>query len=874
MNRPQIFSITHYLAPIAGVILGSILTPSFADTTPDTEDLLNLSMEELMDMDVIVTIGTRAEGRSAGNLPVPVDVIPIAAMAGTGHTEVGRMLQILAPSFNFSSSSISDGTDALRPATLRGLGPDQTLVLINGKRRHQASLLHINTSVGRGTAGVDMNSIPAAAIERIEVLRDGAAAQYGSDAIAGVINVVLKDDNKAGVLSTSYGEYKEGDGTTTNVDLSKGFALGREGFLHATLNYRDRGRTDRSGRQGVCVYGGCSDSDGDGFEEVGDSREIDFDRDLFRIGDADSEQWAFVLNAQMDVGAGELYGFVTYSERDNQSGAFYRNPSSGFSAALQDGDNVIPDGFLPLINSRIKDRSINLGYRVDLGKGKKLDLSYTYGRNTIDYVVANSINYSFVNELRFGRGLSDTDIRNSIPRRAKAYGLELGLQTLNLDWTHTGADLGIAAGLEYRIDDYRVRPGEAYAYRDFDTDLDNDGASLYPQDADGGIQGFPGIGPASAVDEDRYVVSAYMDMEHQWGESLLVSAALRYDDYQDFGDSANFKLGANLALSSEVRLRAAVSTGFRAPSMQQQYFNNVGTQFVTNPDDPSGAQIPVQVGTFRNDSGLARLLGIPQLQEEESINLSLGVVYTPTESMSVTLDYYAIDIDDRIVISNRLDTDSDPSGSLGEALQTAGAGAAQFFLNGANTETRGVDLVMTYQDIRLGAGRLDLTLAANKTETEVVDLYTSAGGSLSQLDPTVVFSAQDISIIEEWQPQDRVSLTAAYQRQNWRVNLLLNRFGEYTVSDGGRQTYGAKLLTDINVSYQFNNGLSVSLGGVNIFDKLPDRNRIGNSRGGALETAVGGELIVNSPGVFTYSRRSAPFGFNGAYWYGKLSYRF
>jgi iron complex outermembrane recepter protein len=820
----------------------------------------------------VVTIGTRTKGRTAEDLPVPVDVLNAEALAKTGHTEVGRMLQSLAPSFNFSSSSISDGTDALRPATLRGLGPDQTLVLINGKRRHQASLIHINTSVGRGTAGVDMNAIPAAAIERIEVLRDGAAAQYGSDAIAGVINIVLKDASEGGHISTSYGEYSEGDGETYNVDLGKGFELGENGYLYATLNYRDRSNSNRAGIQGACAFGGCSDTDLNGIDEIGDPRELTFDRGSFRIGDADSEQLAITLNGAVEVGGnGEIYGFVTYSERENESGAFYRNPSSGSDAYLDDGDNVVANGFLPLIQSQIDDLSFNIGYRTEFDSGMTMDLSYTNGVNEIEYTTANSINYSYVNFLNFGEGMSDADIRSSIPRKADAYSLELGLETFNLDLTHTIGELGIAVGLEYRTDDYKITPGDAYAYQDFDT---VGGASLYAQDASGGIQGFPGISPASAVDEDRDVVSAYVDLEYQLTDSLLVSGAVRYDDYSDFGDTTNFKLAANWAINDYVRLRAAASTGFRAPSMQQQYFNNIGTQFITNPADPLGPQIPVQVGTFRNDSDLARALGIPQLKEEESTNLSFGVIVTPTDQLSITLDYYSIDIDDRIVVSNKLEGADDPSGTLGPALTAAGAGAAQFFLNGANTETRGFDLVVTYQGIELAGGLLDLTLAGNKTETEVVDLFSSSGGDLSALDPSVVFSSQDVSIIEEWQPKDRISLSGYWLRDNWTVNLAFNRFGEYTIEDGDRQTYGAEVLTDFNVDYAFENGISLSLGGNNIFDVTPDKNEIGNSRGGTLEDAPGGNVIVNSPGVFTYSRRSAPFGFNGAYWYGKIAYDF
>ena len=820
-------------------------------------------------LEEVVVVGTRVPGRSAEDLPVPVDVLTADELARTGQTELGRMLQAIAPSFNFSTSAISDGTDALRPATLRGLGPDQTLVLINGKRRHQSSLIHTNTSVGRGTAGVDINAIPAAAIKRVEVLRDGAAAQYGSDAIAGVINIVLKDASEGGQVLASYGETQGGDGETYNVDLNAGVALGYDGFANLTFNYRDRGATDRAGRQGNCVYGGCVDTDGNGIDEPGDPREVTFPRDSFRIGDAESEQYTFIANAGYALGGGELYGFATYSTRENESAAFYRDPASGASSALDDGDNVIPEGFLPLIASKINDYSLDVGYRIDFSSGLGLDLSYTYGENSIEYQTRNTINYSFVNELNFGQELSDSDIRAVVPRRADAYGLALGLQTLNIDLTRQFGSLALAVGTEYRIDNYEIKSGQEYAYRDFDT---RNGSALYPQDAGGGTQGFPGISPVSVVDEDRDIYSFYIDGEYEFTSNLLLGAAVRYDKYDDFGDTINYKLAANWELHDTFRLRGAVSTGFRAPSMQQQYFNNISTQFVQNPDDINGPQIAVQVGTFRNDSALAAAIGIPHLKEEDSTNYSAGFVWTPLDRLSMTLDFYAIDIDDRIVISNRLDADDDPTGNLGNALSAAGAGAGQFFLNGANTETEGVDLVITWSTYDVAEGILDITLASNLTQTDVTDTFTSGG--LSGVDPSVVFSDQDISIIEEWQPKSRINLTSHWSRDGLQANLSLNQFGEYTVEDGARQTYGAVIVTDIQLRYDFESGLGLQLGGNNIFDEYPDKNEIGNSRGGVLEDGPDGAIIVDSPGVFEYSRRSAPFGFNGAYWYAGVSYDF
>ena len=819
----------------------------------------------------VVVLGSRQAGRSALDIPVPVDTLNADVLDKTGQTEVGRMLQTLAPSFNFSSSSISDGTDALRPATLRGLGPDQTLVLVNGKRRHQAALIHINTSVGRGTAGTDMNAIPVASIKRIEVLRDGAAAQYGSDAIAGVINIVLNDSPEDGRFAVHSGRYAEGDGQNNNLDISKGFALGDAGYLNAALNYRDRDWTNRAGLHGSCQFPGCVDSDNDGILEPGDPREVSAPRTTFRIGDAESTQLALTLNLGLDVGEGELYGFIAYSSRDNESAAFFRhNGNSGGNAPLADGDATIPAGFLPLINSQIDDLSFNFGYRREFDNGASLDLSYTSGKNTIDYTTRNSLNSSFANNLRFASTTlspaeRSAEIRAAVPREARAYGLELALETVNLDYTRSFGDLFLAMGAELRTDKYKIIPGEEYAWRDYDT---RDGRPLHALDRSGGIQGFPGIGPASAVAESRDVVSFYIDGEYQVNDALLASAALRYDDYDGFGDTANFKLAASYGITDNIRLRGAVSTGFRAPSMQQLFFNNVSTQFVSE----GGRLVAQQVGTFRNDSTLARAIGIPRLKEEESTNYSLGLILTPTDNLSITLDYYSIDIEDRIVISNRLGTGL--SSTLDAALLAAGAGRGQFFLNGADTETRGFDLVASYSGIALGGGNLDLSLAANFTETEVSELFTPTGSGLATLTTAQVFNSQDISIIEEWQPEDRISLNGYYSRGALSVNLALNRYGEYAVSDGGAQVYGAKILTDLRIAYDLGDAIGLHIGANNLFDVTPDRNTIGNSRTGAIEDGPGGGIVVDSPGVFQYSRRSAPFGFNGAYYYVGASYRF
>lgn len=828
--------------------------------------------------EIFVSIGSRVPGRSNTDLAVPVDALDADALKKTGQTEVGRMLQSLAPSFNFSSSSISDGTDALRPATLRGLGPDQTLVLVNGKRRHTSALIHVNTSVGRGTSGTDLNAIPAASIKRIEVLRDGAAAQYGSDAIAGVINIILNDDAEAGNFSISRGEYSFGDGETTNIDLSKGFALGENGYINTTLNYRDRGSSNRAGLSGQCQYLAGCDNDGDdvlgvdpdGTLEAVDPRESTFNRKNFRIGDAESEQFAFSLNGGLELGAGDLYSFVTYSERESESAGFYRRANqTSNNPTLADGDAFRPDGFLPKINTQIDDVSIGLGYKTVLGEDMTVDVSYTYGENTFEFNIQNSVNASFVNLQRFGNGLSDEQIRSSVPDSADAGELTLGLQTFNVDFTKPVGPLNLAWGAELRTDDYEIEAGDEYSYLDYDTDAA--GASLFAADGNSGIQVFPGFAPSNEVDESRDVWSVYLDGEYDITEALLVSAAVRYDDYDDFGDTTNYKLAARYTVTDWLKVRAAASTGFRAPSMQQQFFNNISTQFV---DDGFGTLVAQERGTFRNDSALAQAIGIPQLKEEESINQSVGLVIEPSDDWTLTIDYYHIDIEDRIVLSGGLTAGlGDPDLTAG--LAAAGASSAQFFLNGADTRTEGVDIVSRY-NVPMEKGELVVSAAANFTNTNVTDTFTTGG--LSTLDPSDVFTAQDISIIEEWQPEDRINLTFDYSRDRFSAVLSMNRYGQYTVcegncSDANSQTFDSKILTDLILAYRLNEGLTVRLGGNNIFDETPDENKVGQTRSGTIEDAAG-NTIVDSDGVFQFSRRSAPFGFNGAYFYAGVSYDF
>ncbi|WP_286235006.1 TonB-dependent receptor [Thalassotalea sediminis] len=820
-----------------------------------TEEQQPLSIEK------ISVIGSRTFSRTINDLSIPVDILTNRTLIETGETELGRMIQKLAPSFNFSSSSISDGTDVLKPATLRGLGPDQTLILINGKRRHNASLIHINTSVGRGATGADINAIPVNAIDRVEILRDGAAAQYGSDAIAGVINIVLKSGNQKNNITTSLGQYSRSDGETAKASVNYHHDIGNEGFLNTTLTTMHHNSTDRSGLHGTCQYSTCKMTK-DGLYQTNDPREISANRKTFNIGDPKSQQFAVALNSAVPLGQGKLYSFAIFSKRHNNASAFFRQANNQpANPLLSDGEATIKNGYLPIIHSDITDKSFTLGYNGTAFNKLLYDISYSYGKNTIDYETRNAINASFVASIKDLKPASV--IRRTVPRNADAYGLALALQTINIDLTRQFDHFDFAVGLELRKDHYQVTAGEKYSYYDYHK---NDAEYVRLVKALPGIQGFPGIAPEDTVNEQRDVLSLYAEVGTQITPSFDLTGALRFDDYDGVQDTSNIKVAAKWQLNQLLSFRGSISTGFRAPSMQQLYFNNTSTQFVVENEQHLVAE---QIGTFRNDSVLAKSIGIPPLIEEKSTNLSLGGVFDK-DNLTVTIDYYAINIDDRIVISNQLSSTFSPT--LAQTLANAHVDKAQVFLNAADTKTKGIDFIASY-NTSLTVGELDLIIAANVTNTEVSKLYSPKNSELHKLSVNEVFSQQDISIIEEWQPEDRISVMANFQRDNLKVNLAINRYGSYTITDGSRQKFGAEWLTDINIERKITPALSIVIGVNNVFDEMPDQNTIGNSHAGTIVDEEN-NVIVESSGVFKYSRRSAPFGFNGKYYYAKLQYNF
>ncbi len=778
----------------------------------------------------LVVVGSRTAVRAAYDTNVPVDVISSEDIARTHVTETAKLIQTLVPSFNFSVSTVSDGTDAVRPATLRGLYPDQVLVLVNGKRRHTSALLHVNGSVGRGSVGVDLNAIPPSAIERIEVLRDGAAAQYGSDAVAGIINIVLKERVGETEAQAYYGETYQGDGEQRRYSFNGGFALAETGFFNLTAERRDRNPTNRAGEDIRCQYGGTAPDCND------PAREARFDRVSHRVGDAESDNDYVFFNSALPLRNGvELYAFGGISQRETEAGGFYRRASD-----RRNLPSVYADGFLPLITTDVDDDSLALGAKFDLGAWRA-DVSAHYGENTFDFRVKDSLNVS---------------LGAASPRQADSGGLKFDQTVFKADATRpleiADFALDIATGYEYRRDGYRIRAGDPASY------IDGGQRAQDGERADPGIQVFPGFRPENEVDVSRHNHSLYLDGESWVSDNLSLAAAARWESYSDFGNDMNGKLSMRYEMSDVFALRGAVSSGFRAPSLAQQYFNNISTQFVRG--------VPREVLTANNASGFVRAIGGEALEEENSVSLSFGFVANPLPRLTVTADAYRAKIRDRIVLSRQFVKDDIRPGFVAGAADALmrehdvdiDAVRFQFFSNAMDTVTRGLDVIVDY-DYPLDSGAaIDFTAALNfNTTRRDGDIENVAG----LRDGTAPFTDIE-SYLEEGSPRQRYSFTTNYADGDNNWTWRLNHYGSVVSRvDTEPQHYGARWLADVEYTRSFGNEIDWTVGALNLFDTRPERNSDANRYGSA-------------GGSFVYSRRVSPFGFNGGFYFTNLKYRF
>lgn len=756
-----------------GLFAGNALAQQAQDAAPAAEPA-----GQARTLETVSVLGSRRSQRSSDTTSIsPVDVLPMAKNVEEGaQFDLAQSLQYAAPSFNSTRQSGADGADLVDSAALRGLGSDQTLVLVNGKRHHTTALLNLFGARNRGNTGTDLNTIPLMAIDSVEILRDGAAAQYGSDAIAGVMNISLKK-RKGCEAVAGYGQYSKGDGENWLASAYCGFGLGSDGSLGITGEWQDRGRSDRS-------------------EPAGSPR---------IIGDSKVRNETLFLNGDKPLGENlDLYFTLGVQRRDASSAAFARDGLGSEDIPSRNSAAMYPDGFVPFIDGDIDDRFGILGLRGSLGEWNA-DLSYTYGYNKLRYTINNTLNASIANLdlLNGGRGVSASSFN--------AGGFSFEQNTVNFDinrfYDQVFNGLNLAFGLERRDEKYTIFAGEPGSY------IDADGVGV---GGNAGSQGFPGFQPADAGSHSRDSWAAYADVEADFTDRFTAGVALRYEDYSDFGNTTTGKLAAGFRATDTLMFRASASTGFRAPSLQQKYFSSTITDFVNGE--------PVDVVIAPNGGTIANAAGLPLLTKEKSRNYTLGLTWSPSANTSLTLDAYRIDIDDRIVLSGRFDT-TDPT--IGSILDSLGVGQAQFFVNSVDTRTEGVDFTFNNErelanDFKLGTF---FALNLNRTKVNAIHAPPALVGR-----EDVLLSERERLFIEQGAPKSKAVLGFDLARGAWEGNLKLIYFGPQTLGTFSgtaagvpNARYKAKSSADLSVTYGFSDNTKLTVGGTNLFNVKPTR---------------------------------------------------
>jgi iron complex outermembrane recepter protein len=716
-------------------------------------------------------VGSRRVGNtSATDTPVPVDYIPLTKAAEqSGQFDLAQTLANISPSFNSTRQTGADGADLIDSAALRGLGSDQTLVLVNGKRRHTTALVNLFGARNRGNTGTDMNALPVLAIKDVQVLRDGAAAQYGSDAIAGVIDVELRKDLGCEAV-TGFGEYSKHDGKNWLASAYCGVAVA-DGVLGITGEYYDRGRSNRSDPGSLRI-----------------------------IGDTKSKNETVYVNGEFPVGPGKLYLTAGAQTRDASSAAWARGGVGSDDIPSRNSATMYPDGFVPFINGDIDDRYGIIGYRTRLGEWAS-DFSQTYGYNRMRYNISHTLNASIANLdlINGGKGVS--------PSQFDAGGFSFRQLTSNADFSRFYDDilggLNAAFGFEYRKENYQIFAGEPGSY----SDVDGLGFG-----GNAGSQGFPGFQPGDATNRDRHSTAAYLDFEADIAPRTKLQAAVRHEHYSDFGSTTTGKLAGAFKATDDLLLRASASTGFRAPSLQQVYFSSTFTDFV--------AGVPTDVVLAPNGGKVATATGIPKLHEEKSKSYTLGTTWTPAKNISVTADLYHIQIDNRIVLSGRFDADNYPA--LGATLQSLGVGEAQFFVNSVDTRTQGLDLTASHRTA-LGAGKLTTFLAMNFSKTEVTGVHAPAALAGHE---DVLLSERERLFIEQGGPRRKATLDFDYLLGQLETDFRIIHYGPQTLGtfDGPPvpdQYYKSKTSADLAFTWAFSDKTKLTVGGTNIFNVHP-----------------------------------------------------
>ncbi len=809
----------------------------------------------------VMLVGSRSPKRTAVNSASPIDVIDVESTTlQVGKVEINELLQYAAPSFNASKQSGSDGADHIDPASLRGLGPDQTLVLINGKRRHQSSLINVFGTRGRGNTGTDLNAIPASSIKRIEILRDGASAQYGSDAIAGVINIVLKDNVDELSGSVSYGAYSTNADVDTSAFTEDAYGLwNTDGYRLDTEKDGNAIGKDQNFDGGSVKFGanyGFAIGEKGGFanfttEYINKNKTLrpTFD---FRKGFGEAAIEGFNLMGNVGIPVGEkteVYAFGGRNYRDTDAYAFTRN---GGNRVV---DSIFPNGYTPRITSIITDNSVVAGVKTETASGWKIDISNAYGINNFHYYIKGTLNASLL---------------NNSPTEFDAGGHSLSQNTVNFDFSKYYEDvlsgMNLAFGAEYRTENFKIFAGEEGSYATYDVNgvavnantpeediviyRDENGNPILDDDGKiqirpGGSQGFPGYGPANEVDRSRSNVSIYADGEFDLSEAFLISAAGRFENYSDFGSTINGKLAMRFKATENLNFRGSISTGFRAPSLAQIYYNLRFTNFI-------GGVASDQL-LSPNNSPVTASFGIGPLKEEKSTNAGLGFTANFSK-FTATADLYYIDVRDRIVLTGNF-----------PAPQIENVDSAQFFANGVDTETTGLDLVLTYKD-NFDDNIIGVSLLANFNNMFIKNVKNG------DLDEQTFFGERDKAFLLASAPESKLVGNLTYERNWLSAGVTVTRFSEVELLDfqmfedpsdyGGFQnqiiaatdTYTAKFVTDLNLGFAVSKNIKLNIGSNNLFNIYPDQQDDWTEGGGYWD--------------------SVQMGFSGSFYYARINYNF
>ena len=873
---------TGTIALAVGIALGT--APSFAAGFAEKE-------VKLKDVERIAVVGSRSAPRSVADSPVPIDIVGGDELGKNASSDMLDMLQAAVPSFNVRQQPISDAASFIRPVNLRGLSSDSTLILVNGKRRHRASVIAFQGGgVNDGAQGPDISVIPSIGLKQVEVLRDGAAAQYGSDAIAGVMNFVLKDDADGGSLSVKYGEYYEGDGGSTIVDGNIGLPFTDDGFVNLSFQLKEADATSRSVQR----------PDAQALIDAGNTHVAD---PAMTWGNPEIEDdITLFANVGLDLGNNkEFYMFGNYSSRVGTGGYYYRNPQNrggvytdpdglllvgamdgnagacpniaitagdvrtqdDYINGVANNDNcfafneLLPGGYTPQFTADINDTSLTMGTRGEINGGfldeASYDLSGSVGRNKSTYTLVNTVNPSMGALNADQAGLSFE--AGSYTQLEKSFNADL-VQSVDMGLSDP---VNVATGLEWRQESFEITSGEQASWQQ---------GPLASQGFSVGSHGFAGFSPESQGLNQRQSIAAYIDVEANLTEDFLLGAALRYEDFSSFGDTTNYKISAQYRATDELSFRASHSTGFRAPTVGQANVVNTQTSLV------SGELI--QSATFPPTHPVSLQKGGTELQPEESVSYAVGLVYQSGDFF-MTVDAYNIEVTDRIAQTDKFFiNDNDVAALQGEypSPELLLNGSITYFANNFDTKTQGVDVVMNY-GMELMGGDTKFSLAYNYNTTEVENrkatIDPSTGEPVLDANNELTFATSGYKVrrLEEGIPEHRATFTVAQNWENVSMFVRANYFGEWFAthadepdefsSYGWSETVGSSYTIDASVSYFLNDSWTLSAGANNIFDTEAQE----------LQKDGGAYGVVS--GVYY---ESGPFDYNGGYYYVKAAYKF